>query len=233
MAENRPSRSTTIPGFRARLAAAISKPLSKPIARAGGLSSLAAVAILAAAPLFPAGPVLRAETTADLESKAVVAWGQIAAVLEHPRCLNCHQATVPLQGDSRRVHVPLVVRGPDNHGVGAMRCGNCHNAMSNNETSGTPGAGHAGLWQLAPISMLWQGLSSRELCEMLKDKTRNGNRDGAALIEHMEHEPLVQWGWHPGGTRQPVPMAHDDFVAAMKIWVQGGMACPKQGDIPG
>jgi hypothetical protein len=84
-----------------------------------------------------------------------------------------------LHGDVRRIHIPLVVRGADNHGVGAMRCGNCHNGSGNNETSGTPGAGGPGLWQLAPVSMLWQGLSSGELCRMLKDKGRNGGRDGS------------------------------------------------------
>jgi hypothetical protein len=160
------------------------------------------------------------------QAESIAAWNQVATVLQHPRCLNCHQQNVPLQGDMRRVHIPLVVRGPDNHGVGAMRCGNCHNGSGNNETSGTPGAGGSGLWQLAPVSMQWQGLSSGDLCMMLKDKARNGGRDGAALVDHMEHEPLVLWGWNPGGDRTPVPMPHDEFVEQMKLWVAGGMACP-------
>ncbi|HTP44063.1 MAG TPA: hypothetical protein VMJ13_05835, partial [Candidatus Acidoferrum sp.] len=93
------------------------------------------------------------------ENASLAAWDQIVTVLQNPRCLNCHQLNSPLQGDERRVHIPRVVRGPDNHGVGAMRCGNCHNDMGNNPTSGTPGGLH---WQLAPVSMLWQGLSSGE-----------------------------------------------------------------------
>jgi hypothetical protein len=159
-------------------------------------------------------------------ARSLDAWNQVVTVLEHPRCLNCHQQKIPLQGDARRTHVPLVVRGTDNHGVGAMRCGNCHNGSGNNQTSGTPGAGGPGLWQLAPISMLWQGLSDGDLCRMLKDNARNGGRDGLALIEHMEHEPLVLWGWNPGGDRAPVAMPHDEFVKQMKLWVDGGMACP-------
>ncbi|WP_208449722.1 hypothetical protein [Burkholderia ambifaria] len=199
------------------------------ISRTVWLSLLGPVAILMVMLYIARPESLHAQPAVDAQSrdKGVAAWEQIAKVLEHSRCLNCHQAVTPLQGDSRRVHIPLVVRGPDNHGVGAMRCASCHNAMGNNETSGTPGAGSPGLWQLAPISMLWQGLSSRELCEMLKDKTRNGNRDGTALIKHMETEPLVLWAWHPGGDRQPIPMSHDDFVAAMKVWVQADMTCPK------
>jgi hypothetical protein len=161
--------------------------------------------------------------SADDQAASLAAWDQIAAVLQHPRCLNCHQLNSPLQGDSRRVHIPRVVRGPDDQGVGAMRCRNCHNNMGNNPTSGTPG----GLdWQLAPVSMLWQGLSSGDLCRAVKDPKHNGNRDGAALIRHMEDEPLVLYGWNPGKGREPVPIPHEKVVEYMKIWVAGGMACP-------
>jgi hypothetical protein len=168
-----------------------------------------------AAPTEPPSP--------DDQAASLAAWKEIATVFEHPRCLNCHQLDSPLRGDSRRVHIPHVVRGPDNHGVGAMRCGNCHNDMGNNPTSGTPGGLH---WQLAPVSMLWQGLSSGDLCRAVKDPKRNGNRDGAALIKHMEDEPLVLYGWDPGKGREPVPVPHEKVVEEMKVWVAGGMACP-------
>ena len=168
-----------------------------------------------AAPTEPASP--------DDQAASLAAWNEIATVLQHPRCLNCHQLDSPLQGDSRRVHIPHVVRGPDNHGVGAMRCGNCHNDMGNNPTSGTPGGLH---WQLAPVSMLWQGLSSGDLCRAVKEPKRNGNRGGAALTKHMEDEPLVLYGWDPGKGREPVPIPHEKVVEDMKVWVAGGMACP-------
>ncbi len=157
-------------------------------------------------------------------AESLAAWDKVATVLQHPRCLNCHQLTSPLQGDKRRPHIPQVVRGKDSHGIGAMLCGNCHNDMGNNLTSRTPGGQH---WQLAPVSMLWQGLSRGDLCRSLKDPAKNGKRGGAALIEHMETEPLVLYGWNPGKSLQPVPMSHNDFVAATKVWVAGGMACPK------
>ncbi len=195
------------------------------ISEMSGRLRFAAIGALAFVVLL--GGVLAACNRKPGEADSLAAWTKVETVLTHPRCLNCHQDNVPLQGDTRRVHIPLVVRGVDNHGVGAMRCGNCHNAIGNNPTSGTPGAGTVGLWQLAPISMLWQGLSSGDLCRMLKDETRNGGRGGEALIEHMDHEPLVLWGWDPGGDRAAVPMAHDVFVQQMKIWVAGGMACPR------
>jgi hypothetical protein len=176
--------------------------------------------------LFAIAITLHAEDRKPAAAETLAAWDQIAAVLQHPRCLNCHQEITPMQGDARRRHAPLVVRGSDNHGVAAMRCGNCHNGNGNNDTSGVPGAGGPGLWQLAPLSMLWQGLTSAELCRALKDRAHNGGRDGSALIEHMEHEPLVLWGWNPGGVRAPVPVPHDVFVDQVKTWVAGGMTCP-------
>lgn len=169
------------------------------------------------------GAARTAAAPADDQATSLAAWGEIATVLQNPRCLNCHQLDSPLQGDSRRVHIPRVTRGPDNQGVGAMRCQNCHNNMGNNPTSGTPGGLH---WQLAPVSMLWQGLSSGDLCRAVKDPKHNGNRDGAALIKHMEDEPLVLYGWNPGKGREPVPIPHEKVVEDMQIWVAGGMACP-------
>lgn len=157
-------------------------------------------------------------------AQSLAAWTQIAAVLQNPRCLNCHQLDSPLQGDSRRAHIPHVVRGPDNHGVGAMRCGNCHNDSGNNNTSRTPGGLH---WQLAPVSMLWQGLSSGDLCRALLDKSKNGNRSPQDLIEHMNTEPLVLYSWNPGVGRTPVPISHAEFMVQVRTWVAGGTACPQ------
>jgi hypothetical protein len=151
-------------------------------------------------------------------------WNKIASVLQHPRCLNCHQLETPLQGDTRRIHIPPVRRGPDGMGFGTMKCYNCHNKSGNNQMAGVPGAPG---WRLAPVSMLWQGLSTADLCRMLSDPESNGHRSPQAIIEHMETEKLVLWGWNPGGNREPVPISHGDFVKLMKAWVAGGTVCPQ------
>jgi mono/diheme cytochrome c family protein len=188
-------------------------------------STFAVIAILAAIATaqWSTGAERNEILPAD-RAASLAAWDKIATVLQNPRCLNCHQLDSPLQGDTRRVHIPRVVRGADGHGVGAMRCGNCHNDMGNNPTSGTPGGLH---WQLAPVSMLWQGLSVGDLCRAVKDPKVNGNRTADDLIKHMEDEPLVLYGWNPGKGREPVPIPHEKTVEYMKIWVAGGMACPK------
>jgi hypothetical protein len=168
------------------------------------------------------GGAVWGQTQSAGAGESLAAWGKIVTVLQHPRCLNCHQLNSPLQEDSRRMHIPHVVRGADSHGVGPMRCGNCHND-GNNLTSRTPGAPE---WSLAPVSMLWQGLSSGDLCRMLKDSARNGKRSPEALVEHMS-SPLVLWGWNPGPGLEPVPIPHAEFINLMKVWVAGGTACPK------
>jgi hypothetical protein len=164
------------------------------------------------------------QAVASPEADSLAAWDKIAGVLRHPRCLNCHQLNTPLQGDGRRVHIPPVMRGVDSLGTATMRRRNCHNETGNNEMSGVPGAPH---WQLAPASMLWEGLSTGDLCRMLKNPKLNGNRTPDALVEHMDTDKLVLWGWQPGGRRAPVPISHKEFVDLLKVWVFGGTACPQ------
>ena len=171
----------------------------------------------------------RSETVDDAKAAALVAWEQIASVLLHPRCLNCHQEKTPLQGDARRIHYPPVARADydaknkDGVGVGPMKCLNCHNELGNNEMSGVPGARG---WALAPVDMKWEGLSGRELCRMLIDTERNGNRSPEKLVEHMDTDSRVLWGWAPGGRRQPVPILFEDFVRQLRTWEKGGAPCP-------
>jgi len=145
----------------------------------------------------------------------------IYLVLTSPRCMNCHTATgYPRQGDERRRHDFRVVRGPDNLGAAGMRCASCH-TVSNNGLF--PGAPH---WSLAPLSMAWEGLTPAQLCRRLKDPQRNGRRDVAQLIDHMTNDPLVAWGWAPGGNRQPVSIPREEFIDALKDWADAGAPCP-------
>jgi hypothetical protein len=209
---------------------------------AANLGSLAgAIAVLLAAALAVHGQENKQDnkqaTKPDESRKAaaLAAWNRIVTVLQHPRCMNCHQENVPLQGDERRIHIPLVVRGHTDKesgaglGFDAMRCSNCHNATGNNETSGTPGAINKA-WSLAPsapINMVWQGLSSHDLCDRFKAASlERFKKPPPDLIEHMQVESLVTWAWHPGGERTPIPMPHDEFVDQVRIWVNYGMICP-------
>jgi hypothetical protein len=143
-------------------------------------------------------------------------------VLTHPRCLNCHTKTdFPRQGDERRRHAQLVVRGEDNHGAPTLQCSACH--QDENVADGAvPGAPH---WALAPLSMAWEELSPSELCTVLKDTSKNGNRNLEALFKHMSEDELVLWGWTPGGDRTTPPLSQPAFVDALRVWVDAGGPC--------
>ncbi|WP_052699302.1 hypothetical protein [Hyphomicrobium sp. 99] len=148
----------------------------------------------------------------------------IAKVLRDPRCMNCHPVgDRPRQGDNRHFHLQNVTRGLDDMGFVNLRCSACHRD-ENNAYSGLPGAPN---WHLAPLSMGWEGLNDAQLCTVLKDKSKNGGRDVAALIEHMSSDKLVLWGWNPGGNRKPVSTPHDKFVEQLHAWQAADAPCPK------
>jgi hypothetical protein len=103
-----------------------------------------------------------------------------------------------------------------------MTCNTCHQ-QSNQESSGVPGAPH---WQLAPLSMAWEGLSDAELCRALLDQSKNGGRTVADLVHHMTEDALVKWGWEPGGQRTRPPIAHEEFLTLVRTWAERGATCP-------
>lgn len=188
--------------------------------------TLAAVlaGLLLCAPVRAAGsnPVQPSMPAPDKPAKDR-AFEPIYRVLVDPRCMNCHTATdFPRQGDERRPHDFLVRRGADGNGAAAMRCATCHTAGNNGTFPDAP------KWGLAPLSMAWEGLGPRQLCLRLKNPQQNGQRDVAQLIEHMSFDPLVVWGWAPGGGRRPVEMPKDDFVRALRFWADAGAPCPSR-----
>jgi hypothetical protein len=152
----------------------------------------------------------------------VAAFEKIASVLQSPRCVNCHPAgDAPLNGDDAHPHIMMIARGADDMGAPGARCAACHRD-ENSTMSNVPGAPE---WAVAPKSMSWQGLSHAELCHALLDRKKNGDRDMAALVGHM-NTPLVKWGWNPGGNRTPVSIPHDEFMSLMKVWEAAGAPCP-------
>lgn len=185
---------------------------------------LTAVAIaFSAAALFSGGTSTAVAVAQPAAAQSVDLFKPIADVLRHPRCMNCHpRDDRPRQGDDRHPHLQNIVRGEDNLGFVNARCTACHRD-ENNGYSGVPGAPN---WHLAPITMGWQGLGDADLCSTLKDETKNGGKDIAALVKHMEDDKLVLWGWEPGGKRQPVSTPHPQFVKELKAWEAAGAPCP-------
>jgi mono/diheme cytochrome c family protein len=192
---------------------------------------LAAAAVVAPA-VFAVGLALggaRAENAASAAGASLAAFDQMASVMTSPRCMNCHTVTgFPRQGDDRHPHLFGVSRGADGMGAAGLRCAVCH-GRANNPASGVPGADED--WRLAPLSMGWEGLSKAEICQHVRDPSRNGGRSGAAVVNHLRTH-LVIWAWAPGDDlhgrpRTIPPLSYDAFMHAAKTWAQTGEACPR------
>jgi hypothetical protein len=159
----------------------------------------------------------------DKTAEGKRAYGVVHQVLLHPRCMNCHpDGDAPLQHDTSVPHGQNITRRSEKNG---LPCSTCHRTSNGTRRGQPPGAPN---WHLPPIDtpMVFQGKTPKQLCEQLKDPRRNGGKDLAALVHHIEHDALVLWGWRPGPGRAPVSTPHAQFVAAMKTWVAANAPCP-------
>lgn len=158
------------------------------------------------------------------------AFNTVKEVLQHPRCQNCHiPGDAPLQFDAGTPHAMNVKRGEDGKGAEGLPCATCHGKANLPASYGPHVPPGAPTWHLPPAAhkMVFINKSAADLCEGLKDTSENGGKDLAALLKHVTSDGLVLWGWNPGQGRQPVPIPHDQFVAAFKQWVDAGAPCPK------
>jgi hypothetical protein len=168
-------------------------------------------------------PVASFASIPDTQTRSIALFEEASKVLHHPRCTNCHPVGErPTQGDTKRPHQPLVVRGKKGQGAPGMACTTCH-GKANYDPARVPGDGH---WQLAPASMGWEGRTVGELCNQLKDPKQTGGRDLAAIQKHLVTDTLVLWAWEPGPGRTPAPGTNREFAALMKAWVDTGAHCP-------
>lgn len=203
--------------------------------RTGLLFAMVAIATLGGRMLAADGAAPARPDDAGSHAAALAAFDTVQAVLQHPRCQNCHiPGDAPLQLDAGIAHTQNVQRGPGGRGAPGLPCSTCHGTANPPASYGQhmpPGAPN---WRLPPPSrkMVFIGLSKGDLCRTIKDPKRNGNRDLAALLEHVSHDKLVLWGWSPGVGREPVSVPHDALVAATKTWIAGGAPCPPADEAP-
>jgi hypothetical protein len=185
------------------------------------LAFMAAVAVVIASALATANA-----PSSDASAAGKRAFLDVARVLQSPRCRNCHPAgNAPLQGDAGKPHAMNISRATVAAGVPCASCHQERNSEALHIAGGPPGAPR---WGMPPADtpMIFEGKTVTELCEQLKDPARNGHRSLAMLLDHVSHDPLVLWGWNPGGKRTPPPLPHDRFVAAFDTWIASAGACP-------
>jgi hypothetical protein len=159
----------------------------------------------------------------DRAARSRALFGEVAKVLTHPRCVNCHTPDEsPRQGDHHVIHDPPVARGTGDRGVAGMQCTGCHQDH-NLELARVPGAPG---WHLAPLSMVWLDKSPGDICAQISDPTRNGQRSLAQIQDHLAHDKLVAWGWSPGAHRAPAPGNQAELGALFQAWIDSGAVCP-------
>lgn len=164
--------------------------------------------------------------SAQQEAAGRKAFLDVAKVLQSPRCMNCHPTgDRPLQTDASRPHALNISRRSVAAGLECAACHRTENSEAIGVPGGPPGAPN---WHLPPedTPMIFQGLTAAKLCAQLKDPAANGGKNLEQLLEHVSHDPLVLWGWSPGGERTKPPLAHKAFVASFSTWVASGGACP-------
>src|SRR6187549_2939506 len=107
--------------------------------------------------LTASAPVASFSDIADQGERSRALFHEIAKVITHPRCMNCHPAEDrPLQGDDRHEHLPPVPRGEAGLGVPGLACSSCH--TERNFTLVGVGTSYKSIpghprWQLAPVEM--------------------------------------------------------------------------------
>ena len=164
---------------------------------------------------------------ADRAQRSRAIFAEIGKVLTHPRCMNCHPAgDQPLQGAEHKLHFPPAHR--PRPGVFTDACSACHTERNFSVPAATTFQSIPGhpRWELAPLSMAWQGKPLGEICRQLKDKDRNGGRDLALLQEHIAKDDLVARGWNPGTGREPAPGNQELAGRLAQAWIDSGAECP-------
>ena len=179
-------------------------------------------------------------TGASDRGASAQAFMRVYRVLQYPRCMNCHPAgDHPLHGDDGHPHSLRVQRGVDGRGIPGARCIKCHQAANQKGEHTPPGAPHpasanmpsgAPRWHLpeARMPLVFQGRTPAQLCRQLLNPKLNAGLRPAALIKHVEHDPLVNWAWDPGEGRTTPPGTHAQFVEAVREWIAAGPACPAE-----
>ena len=166
--------------------------------------------------------------TVEQQKQGEKAFLDVYTVLQHPRCLNCHpKGNAPLQNDDFQPHAMNITRASTEAGLECAACHQEKNAEAYGVVGGPPGAPN---WHLPTKEMplVFEGRSPKELCEQIKNTDTNGQKSLEELHHHVAYDPLVLWGWNPGGKRSVPPLSHSEFSQKFKQWVDLGGPCPSE-----
>ncbi len=183
------------------------------------------VALLLA--LAPVGALAQQVPVTD----GMAAWDRIYEVASHPRCTNCHvgedgrPAWEALGYGAGRMHGMNVQAGDSRIGAETIPCRTCHiSADADNDIPhAAPQIDDA--WRLPPVDLNWRGKSSVEVCVQLRNPDTNDGFEGAELAAHVRESAFVNWGFLPGGDREPAPRSAEALAQDIEFWLAAGTPC--------
>lgn len=187
---------------------------------------VALVSLMISAAIMTAFPAVARSASSKSFERGVEAFARVARVLRSPRCQNCHPAgSAPLRGEDSALHAMNISRISVDSGLPCAACHQAKNSEAYGIDGGPPGAPE---WHLPPAEtpMVFEGRTDRALCQQLRDPAQTGGKDLSGLLKHVTDDPLVRWGWSPGGSRRPPPIAHREFVQAFSDWIDNDAPCP-------
>jgi hypothetical protein len=163
----------------------------------------------------------------DAEREALLEHSKkIAPVFLHPQCRNCHAAgDAPLQTDADIPHVMNVKRGKAGVSMPGANCVICHTITPIRRESGLPPA--VMHWRMPPAKrkMRFEGLSSAELCQRLKNPEITGRKTVGKSMIHVLRDVLVSWAFEPGPGHTAPPIGKKVLFKHLGCWVRGGAPC--------
>src|SRR5436305_4727132 len=181
-------------------------------------------------------PVSSFSSISDQAERSRALFNEIAKVVTHPRCMNCHPAGEhPLQGADHHEHMPPAYRGEGGVGIAGLSCSACH--TEKNFTLVGTGATYKSIpghprWGLAPLEMAWEGKSLSQICQQIKDQNRNGGRTLAQLHAPLAHDDRVARGSPAGEGREPAPGTQAQLGELTQAWIETGAVCPPSSAHP-
>ena len=174
---------------------------------------------------------------ADQAERSRALFNEVAKVVTHPRCMNCHPAGEhPTQGNDQHEHMPPTCAARPASASPGVLLGlphreELHAGRHRRDATRAFRAIRAG----SSRRSRWRGRASRSARSASSSRTRSATaaRSLALLHEHFAKDDLVAWGWAPGEGREPAPGTQQQLGELAQAWIDTGAECPSTFWAPG